>query len=91
MNKQRVFEFVTTFLASQGKPASNDKGSCFYRTKDDNGKTLKCAAGCLIPDNVYYEAMEGENVRDLEYFQHTYPEMLDMDRLFKIQALYPQN
>lgn len=56
---QEIFDKVVTHLRTQGEQASilkSDGGySCRYRTEDG----LKCAVGCLIPDDDYSPSMEG--------------------------------
>ena len=44
----------------QGKPALAENGSCRYRM----GNSC-CAIGCLLPDDLYLEHMEGKGVSDL--------------------------
>jgi len=58
MNAQEIFDTVVTHLYTQGKQADNGEGGCMYRT--DEG--LKCAVGCLIPDDQYHPSMEGTPV-----------------------------
>lgn len=53
---QEVFNFVAKHLLTQNKRAFNH--GCRYKICKD-GKVLKCAAGCLIPDNIYSSSMEG--------------------------------
>jgi hypothetical protein len=55
MTKQEAFDKVVKHLLKQGEPAF-DGDICCYRT--DDGK--KCAAGCLIPDELYDPAWEGK-------------------------------
>lgn len=55
MDAQAIFNAVATHLFRQGKPAySFDEHACMYRTPDG----LKCAVGCLIPDELYTPLME---------------------------------
>ena len=61
MSKQEIFNKVMTHLFTQGKPAKTRKGDCRYRTK--NG--LKCAAGVLIPDEMYRTTMEEKCIYDV--------------------------
>ncbi len=61
MNKQEVFNKVSTHLLSQMKQAHNEKFFCAYKT--NNG--LKCAIGCLIPDNLYDPKIEGLTIRNI--------------------------
>lgn len=58
MNKQEIFNIIWNGLKSQKfKQSSDGNGSCLYR----NGK-LKCAIGHLIPDHVYEDSMEGDDL-----------------------------
>jgi hypothetical protein len=54
MNKQQTFNKVVRHLRRQGR-ATDSKGTCMYRTP--NGRS--CAVGCLVPDELYSEYMEG--------------------------------
>ena len=56
-NMQKTFDTVATHLLKQGKRAMRVSGTCLYRTPDG----LKCAVGCLIPEEMYSPDME-ENV-----------------------------
>lgn len=55
MNSQEQFDTVVRNLGKQGKPATDANGYCVYRAPDGS----KCAAGQLIPDDVYRYGMEG--------------------------------
>jgi hypothetical protein len=57
MDKQAIFDKVTTHLLEQGRPAMNEHG-CAYRGEDGT----KCAIGCLIPDDLYMPAFEEKSV-----------------------------
>lgn len=57
---QEVFDFIVAHLRQQNAKSQteeNDDGiqDCLYRYKG-----LKCAAGCLIPDEKYDVGMEGK-------------------------------
>ena len=57
-----IYNQIMTGLKEQGEPSigeSSITGStiCFYRL-GKNGKTLKCAAGQIIPDDKYSPQME---------------------------------
>lgn len=54
-SKQQIFDYVYKFLYKQGKRAADKNGGCKYRTHDG----LKCAVGCIIPDELYSPIMEG--------------------------------
>lgn len=49
---QEVFDFVTNHLIEQGQRSGS--AICLYR----NG-AFSCAAGCLIPDDLYSKKLEG--------------------------------
>jgi hypothetical protein len=59
---QQVFDFVAGKLLAQGQGAMV-RGNCVYRCEDGR----KCAVGHLIPDALYSDRMEGNNV-DSVYF-----------------------
>ena len=68
MLAQEIYDTVVQHLFAQGKPAygyyseENNVGEagCAYRTGE-----LKCAVGCLIPDDVYRSDMENQSVTNL--------------------------
>jgi hypothetical protein len=53
---EEVFEYIKHHLLTQMKKCVDDKGLCLYR----NEQGLKCAAGCLIPDDMYNSNFEYE-------------------------------
>lgn len=61
MNMQEAFDKIATHLATQGKRSVKRKKFedevelCLYRSPDG----LSCAVGCLIPDELYKEKLEG--------------------------------
>lgn len=62
MTPQEIFDKVATHLFAQGEMAMDpNTDTCRYRTQD--GK--KCAIGCLIPDELYDQRMEGCSVSGL--------------------------
>lgn len=60
MNRQEIYDKVKAHLLTQGKKseAKTISGQCLYRSPDG----LQCAAGCLIPDELYDPEMEGARV-----------------------------
>lgn len=64
LTKQQTFNKVATHLLTQNSKALNNYGGCNY--KNDIG--LKCAAGCLIPDDIYNKDVEGGQVDCMENF-----------------------
>ena len=59
---QEIFDHVVPLLFAQGKRSmyhdGNGELTCAYR--GDGG--LRCAVGFLIPDELYYEDLEGRDV-----------------------------
>ena len=83
MTNQEAFDTIVRHLRNQGRQAIDGEGACCYRTQDG----LKCAVGCLIPDDKYGTDIEGKSVTILprtslgledvscsllEYLQHTH-------------------
>lgn len=55
-SKQETFNLVLNRLREQGEPSmTGDKDLCLYRGE----RGLKCAAGHLIPNNLYDKSLEG--------------------------------
>ena len=59
MTDQEVFDLITSRLLAQDQQ-SFDGAQCRYRFNN-----LKCAAGYLIPDDLYSEKFEGISIRGL--------------------------
>lgn len=56
LTKQQIYDKALFGIRKQGKPSVDDLGNCKYRALPDPqspGPMLACAAGQLIPDNVY--------------------------------------
>lgn len=56
MTNQEIFNAVVKGIYKQGKPSVSNDFACRYRSEDG----CKCAAGLLIPDEVYTPEMEGK-------------------------------
>jgi len=93
---QEVFDKVATHLLRQGKQASNGP-ACMYLTADG----LKCAAGCLIPDEEYspnfeykgwnqlpVPAMHGTLIRNLQNLHDHNPPFLWQRKLEDVAIMY---
>ena len=52
---QDIFDLVAAHLMTQGVVSEDQSGQCVYRSPDN----LKCAIGCLIPDDAYDPKLEG--------------------------------
>lgn len=61
MNAQDIFDTVVKHLFAQGKQALDHDGDCVYRSPTG----LKCAVGCLIPDDKYDPELESRTIRTL--------------------------
>lgn len=68
---QDIFDKVATHLLTQNKKSKdylklNKDGKpildCTYRSLLDDNTILKCAIGCLIPDDKYNENFEGKSI-----------------------------
>lgn len=57
-NRIALLTQIKDFLVTQGKPSANEEGDCLYRGPED----LKCAVGCIIPDELYKESFENCSV-----------------------------
>lgn len=61
MTTQEIFDKVAAHLLAQRRPSIAKGGACAYRGPDGT----MCAAGVLIPDELYHSYMEGFAIRDL--------------------------
>lgn len=71
MTKTQIFKKVEKHLLKQKRKAEvkhkNGVTSCLYRYIDqETNEVLKCAVGCLIPDNKYDENLEGCSASDIK-------------------------
>jgi hypothetical protein len=68
---QEIFDKISNHLLTQNKrSAVNGNGVCMYRFEN-----LKCAAGCLIPDELYDSKMEFKKVTELDYFKNNFSDI----------------
>lgn len=89
MKRQKIFDDVVKHLAQQGK-RSIVGDTCVYRRNDG----LKCGIGGILPDHLYDEKMEGQQIDDVmrefpkigEYFG-VEPEALDCPTTDLLMAL----
>lgn len=61
ISKQETFNLIATHLMNQEIKSISETGSCKYYGPDE----LKCAIGCLIPEELYSKELEGQSVRSL--------------------------
>lgn len=75
-NAQEIFDHVVENLRKQKYKSASSNSSCLYR--GPNGR--KCAAGWLIPDEIYDPCMEKSVVRNLNFFSNhpVYGKFLDL-------------
>jgi hypothetical protein len=66
---QEVYDIVATHLLKQNKRSITHRGTCAYRGIDG----LKCAAGCLIPEEIYKSDFEGVTWTSLIH-SHDFPQ-----------------
>lgn len=83
-----VFNQVKEHLLKQGKRSASGH-LCMYRGDDG----LKCAAGCLVADDEYDPAMEGNNWKgaldELKKARKVYPGMSKHSKLIeKLQFIH---
>lgn len=59
MTNQEAFDKVWQYFVVEGHPkAISGNGKCYYRSPDGH----KCAAGCLIPDELYNSRWETSSI-----------------------------
>ena len=78
MDKQQIFDNVAKHLLTQNRKSVTEDGMCYYQHPTDN---LRCAIGCLIPNDFYKPWMETKNVRQLLTI---YP---DLRQIFGVDTL----
>ena len=78
LTNQEIFNKVSNHLIAQGKPSVSKNGNCLYR----GPRNLKCAIGCLIPDEFYKKSIEGAGT---DILFENYPDMMKAAKL-KMQS-----
>lgn len=61
MTPQEIFDKAATHLLAQGAKSLDDDGNCMYR----GAGGLRCAVGCLIPDDLCTPDIEHLDVAEL--------------------------
>lgn len=85
LTDQEVFDKVYLGLHSQGfRRSINEHNMCRYR--GDYGR--KCAAGWIIPDNLYSDKMESEGVAGLHVFRVVYSLVENVEFLRLLQMVH---
>jgi hypothetical protein len=80
---QEVFDQVAAHLLHQGEKSQTGR-KCYYRSMNDKGDVLACAAGCLVADDEYSESMESNGWETLE---DENPEIYSSDHDYLIRLL----
>ena len=83
---QEIFNTVAKHLLTQNKRSEATDGLCMYRS--DAG--LRCAIGCLIPDEKYSAALEGMGM-DRSEVKNALPDKYqcaDMSFLCSLQSIH---
>lgn len=86
MTRQEIFDTVVRHLYSMPHRAML-KGNCAYRSDDG----LKCAVGCLIPDEIYDPKMETFDILRLMVEWETLPAFFcseNIGLLIKLQSAH---
>lgn len=83
MTPQKIFTKTAQFILKQGRPAKmtrpGDQEACVYRTSDG----LKCAVGFWMPDDVWCEEINCNNLDYLVCGFDTYPTKAAKKRMTK--------
>ena len=62
-SRQEIFDYVTPLLFKQGERSMLEGGTtCAYRGEDG----MRCAVGFLIPDELYFDGLEGKSAMDVD-------------------------
>jgi len=64
--KQKTFNTIARHLLAQKRKSMTPMEDCRYRMELRSDKVLKCAIGCLIPDDKYRPSLEGKAVTNPE-------------------------
>jgi hypothetical protein len=86
MDTQEAYELMRAWLTRPGAAISLDS-VCMYRSSDGN----RCAVGCLIPDNLYDDSIEGGTVVSWVHKENNlwkYFTNVDFDFLIEAQILH---
>lgn len=71
MKIQEAFDKIATHLLTQQEKALDGGNNCAYLTEEG----LKCAIGCLIPEDKYDITMEGFGVREMRELDYWMDEL----------------
>lgn len=66
---QEVFDFVGNHMLKQNETSVKSwdgEETCMYRLQKEDGTILRCAVGCLIPDEDYTSNMEDKTILNMQ-------------------------
>lgn len=84
MTTQEIFDTVARHLLTQNVKSTGGQGGCKYLGDDG----LKCAVGCLIPDEKYDPKIEGRGVDEVTSFLPFHVTGKRLDLLCTLQELH---
>lgn len=82
MTRQEIFNTVWNGLKSQGFECSAHNGTCLYR--GPNGR--KCAAGWLIPDEEFDDALNAKKAEMVPFFMKNFYDQMEF--ICKLQLIH---
>lgn len=65
LNRQQVYEKVREFFSRPGAVFGYSGSMCVYRGDGDPLSPVRCAIGCLLPDNLYDDGMENTGAEEV--------------------------
>lgn len=86
ISNQEAFDKVARHLLTQKRKSIGSKGGCCYRTNEG----LRCAIGCLIPDELYDRRLEGFYVSELRELLRKIINNPHMGLLSELQHIHDQ-
>ena len=86
MTNQELFDTVSAHLLKQNERSASGNGECLYRGPSG----LKCAIGCLIPDDRYTPDLEGVNACGDQVSQAAGLDSTNTDLVRHLQILHDE-
>lgn len=64
LTKQEAYEKIRAWFSRPNAVYGMDpqEANCVYRAEQDPHSEIRCAVGCLIPDDIYDPAWEGQTI-----------------------------
>lgn len=94
---QDIFDKVVNHLLTQNQKSKDylkyrDDAkpilTCTYRSLLDDNTILKCAIGCLVPNDKYSESFEGKSIASLIEHLNLFIEPTRLDLLIHLQTIH---